>query len=1245
MFSNSFSFLMLLLVFLHSHTYPICSAPQLQILFPLNSFNGVNMCSCLLRYVGTLFCVRDVCSNWTCSIYLSTWDHVTMGVCLLLYRARIGIHHPKHCSSKVKGKRFDLIDVVFINLFRKYKLKAIVIYFVITITKPDNKHLSSKQSFKDIIDSILSVVWVWEIILKAGDIELNPGPSSNTTISFNDSSSQSETTIGFSGLRNNLSFVQYNVQSLLPKLDVIKTELSQFDIIGLTETWLNRSVTDEDVNIDGYNLFRKDRSFNSYGGLNLYVKSHIFCKRRSDLEIVDTECIWLELVLQNKHMLFGLFYRPPNSPASTLDKIEQSIDLAIDTNTNDIVITGDFNIDFSSNRNNRFCNFLQTYDLSQLIEEYTHFTEHSESLIDLIIANNPGLFHTSGVGDPFLGGQIRYHSPAFGILKHQKSKAPSYKRTIWKYDQGNYDLLRQKFNSVNWDSLETDDLDTFTETITNTILSNAKSTIPNKDIMIHPKQPLWLNTNVRKSIRRRKRAHKKAKQTNRPEHWARYRQLRNDSIRIVRDSKTDYYKKLGNDLKNNKLNSKDWWKIVKSILGKNSIAETIPTLYHDGKYFDDPEDKANIINNYFQVQSSVDDRNASLPDELLNNNVDVLSDIRIDPNEVEETLKNLTTGKASGPDFINTKILKECASELCQPLCKLFNFSLTNKKFPKLWKKAHVVPIFKKDDKSNPKNYRPISLLSVVGKVLERIIFKKLYDHLLTNNILSNVQSGFRPGDSTCNQLIDIYNTFCKAIDEGKEIRSVFCDISKAFDRVWHQGLLFKLKSYGITGNLLEWFKNYLDNRQQCVLIEGHKSNWVQIKAGVPQGSILGPLLFLVYINDITTDIRSNIKLFADDTSLNVIVEDPIVAAQTLNSDLNTINEWAKTWLVDFNPKKTESLLISRKHNRHQHPTLYMNNETITEVNSHKHLGVILSSDGNWHEHINEITSKAWKRINILRKFKFFLDRASLEKMYFTFIRPLLEYCDIIWDNCTNYETDMLEKIHLEAARIVTGTTKLISKVNLLRETGWETLDQRRKKHKLIKFFNMYHGNAPQYLSDLVPPLVSYNSSYSLRNSQNLQGLNCRIDIYKNSFIPSVVKEWNTIPLTHRQNSSISSFKRYLNRDTRKPPSYYYSGKRKSEILHTRIRTESSSLKAHLHSRNLIPHPFCQCGQIEDSNHYFLSCPLFQTDRHAMLDAISKHCLPSLNVILFGVPELPTEANKDIFEAVQSYIISSKRFD
>ena len=258
----------------------------------------------------------------------------------------------------------------------------------------------------------------------------------------------------------------------------------------------------------------------------------------------------------------------------------------------------------------------------------------------------------------------------------------------------------------------------------------------------------------------------------------------------------------------------------------------------------------------------------------------------------------------------------------------------------------------KKDNPSEISNYRPISFLSTVGKVLEKIVHKHLYNFFHEHNTISNLQSGFVPGDSTVNQLVDIYNTFCKALDEGKEVRSIFCDISKAFDRVWHRGLLFKLKSVGITGNLLSWFTDYLNNRQQRVVLSCASSTWTSINAGVAQGSILGPLLFILYIKDIVEDISSVIRLFADETSLYIIVDDPILAAEQLNSDLEKVNRWAKQWLVTFNPGKSESMLFSRKHNKPYHPPVLMDQKQISEVTTYKHLGVIFSNDCTWHDHL-----------------------------------------------------------------------------------------------------------------------------------------------------------------------------------------------------------------------------------------------------------------------------------------------------
>ena len=222
-------------------------------------------------------------------------------------------------------------------------------------------------------------------------------------------------------------------------------------------------------------------------------------------------------------------------------------------------------------------------------------------------------------------------------------------------------------------------------------------------------------------------------------------------------------------------------------------------------------------------------------------------------------------------------------------------------------------------------------------------------------------------------------------MDSGKEVRTVFCDISKAFDRVWHAGLIYKLEVAGVTGEVLRWFESYLSDRRQRVVLPGTFSDWTYLRAGVPQGSILGPLLFLIYINNIVTDIHSNIRLFADDTSLFIIVENPLTAANLLNSDLDKISRWAATWLVTFNPSKSESLLISRKINWQNHPPLFMQNVQIEEVDFHKHLGIYFTNDCSWHQHIDYIKDKAWCRINIMRKVKFKLDRKSLETIYLVF--------------------------------------------------------------------------------------------------------------------------------------------------------------------------------------------------------------------------------------------------------------------
>ena len=1116
-------------------------------------------------------------------------------------------------------------------------------------TLPNLRSRSNVQfSCKCLLLLLITVFTLWLTILLicSGDIHPNPGPSSiPSSLNSSTSHNHSNNSLRSPNLSHNLSFVHYNVQSILNKLDLLEAELFEFDILAFTETWLNPTVQSDDLVFQTFHKpERKDRRSDHFGGLLLYVKSGIFYKRRSDLEINGIECIWIEVVLNKESLLFGLFYRPPNSSADVYSNIEESIYLAVDTGTSDIIITGDFNFNVLNSQTKKKIDSLCTqFSLHQLLTDPSHFTEHSSSLLDLILVSNKEHLILHGVGDPFLDQQLHYHCPIYGFCKFSKPKAKAFTRHIWMYNNENFGLLREKASSIDWRALENDDISLYASNLNSTILSLTKECIPNKSIRVRTSDPPWITTLLKRQIRKRKRLYRKAKQTNLERHWIKFRQLRNETNTMIRNSKQQFYDNIAEKLKSKSLSSKDWWSTLKTFISPN-LNSAIPPIESEGIIYSDDFEKANLFNNYFQGQTVLDDSNAVLPELPEPSYLTSLSSIAFDPQEVEEILRTLKTDKASGPDGLSNRILKELSHELSSPLCSLFNKSLSLGKFPSPYKDANVTPVHKKGDLSLVSNYRPISLLNSVAKLFEKLVFKYLYNHLQDNNMLSSLQSGFIPGDSTVNQLVYLYHIFTEALDAGKEVRTVFCDISKAFDRVWHEGLIYKLKAAGVSGDVLRWFQSYLSGRRQRVVLPGSLSEWVYIKAGVPQGSILGPLLFLLYINDIVKNIGSNIRLFADDTSLFIIVDNPTTAALCLNSDLEKLSRWAAIWLVTFNPSKNESLLISRKINKPIHPNLYMQNVQIQEVSSHKHLGLYFSNDCSWHQHIYYIKQKAWFRIHIMRKLKFKLDRKSLETIYLTFIRPLLEYGDVIWDNCTQYEKNELDKIQNEAARITTGTTKLVSLDNLYKEVGWQTLHRRRQDHKITLFYKMFNQLTPVHLSSLIPQQVNAISHHNLRNSNDIHTIRSNTSLYHNSFLPSTLRQWNSLPVEVRQLNTLSSFKTFLKKDLQSVPTYYYCGSRKAQILHARLRTGCSSLNMDLFHKNITESPLCRCGSIEDTQHYFFHCRFYQGPRNTLLNACTTYQNPSLSLLLFGSSTLSLEANIAILEHVHKYILDTKRF-
>ena len=591
-------------------------------------------------------------------------------------------------------------------------------------------------------------------------------------------------------------------------------------------------------------------------------------------------------------------------------------------------------------------------------------------------------------------------------------------------------------------------------------------------------------------------------------------------------------------------------------------------------------------------------------------------------------------------------MLKEAGDSITPSLTQLINLSLTLRKVPQSWKMAQVVPIHKKNSTADPNNYRPVSILPTISKLAEKIVFKHVFNYFREHNLLTSHQSCV-PGDSTVNQLAYLYNEFSAALDQKKDVQIVYCDIRKAFDKVWHAGIIFKLEQLGITGPLLDWFINYLSDRQQRVGIKGQHSEWAHVTAGVPQGSVLGPLLFMVYINDLVDNVQCDIKLYADDTTLYIATDDLDEGNRLLNTDLQTISDWSKQWLVTFCPKKTEFMHMTLK-KRDQFQSPLFDGQPLKIVESHKHLGVTLTSTLSWSEHINSVVQSSSRSIDVMKKLKHTLDRKTLETIYMSFVRPKLEYASIIWHDCTQDESELLESIQLDAARVVTGAKRGTSHIKTYEECGWETLSQRRENSQLTQFYKMVNNETPQYLSDLVPPKVGELVHFvNLRNDHKFRPIKCRTAQYQKTFLPNVVNLWNNIDKKLMDSESLDIFKaRLSSKTTRISNPLFEVGTRKWSLIHSQMRMKCSNLNSHLYELHVIDEPTCICGyRKEDVRHYFLFCPLYDGIRDLLLNYLHDHNFPiNINSLLYGVDGESFKSNSLLFETIHQFIELSQRF-
>ena len=814
-----------------------------------------------------------------------------------------------------------------------------------------------------------------------------------------------------------------------------------------------------------------------------------------------------------------------------LKKTCSTINNIVNNNKNSTIwIAGDFNlpdIDWNElavtkSQYNKDMNeiFLDTF-LDQGLKQMINFTTREKNILDLFFTNRPNLINKCSN----LNYTISDHDIISIDSKIKPTRIRPIKRLIHLWNKTNPSELKNNTNNFKCAFLRNhsvqDDPSLLWKCITNSLDLIISDHVPTKTSSSSINQP-WLNTHTKRLIRKKKKLYKKLKNCQSESLKAKlksvFQEVKKETQKECRKAHNNYL----NDIVNNgDLNKKKFWNFIKS---KNKdTSNTISELKDDkGNLIQESSAKANILNNqFFSVFS--DNKDKSIGQLNPKTKASTMPNIIVDNKGVLNLLNKLQLGKAAGADSIPSNLLKICSNQLAPVFTLLFQASLNQGKIPEDWKQALIVPIFKKGDRTIAENYRPVSLTSITCKILEHIIHSSVMKHLERHKILNDSQHGFRKFRSCESQLISTVKDFTESLEDNVQTDAILLDFSKAFDKVHHPSLLLKLDHYGIRNNLHSWIQDFLSGRTQKVVLEGKESTSKPVLSGVPQGTVLGPLLFLVYINDISEKLSpgSILKLFADDSLLYRRIYSK-KDADILQNDLDTLAEWGFTWKMAFHPKKCQVISF-----RHSKTLLFDFNYSILgtlleRTENAKYLGIILNCNLIWKNQINSSVGKANSALFFLKRHLYSCPQNIKEQCYFACVRSKVEYACSVWDPHLKEDINNLEKVQRRAARFVTNTyDNKVNCNNILKNLGWNPLTERRAQFKVTNIFKAKNNLLEIPLSHL--PLnrnntrASSNGNYAIPRSLTT--------VHLHSFYPSTVRLWNAIPGPIQNSTSVEAFK------------------------------------------------------------------------------------------------------------------------
>ena len=909
-----------------------------------------------------------------------------------------------------------------------------------------------------------------------------------------------------------------NSRSVCNKIDELRAYASLWKphIITITESWAKSSVDDSFFAIQGYSLFRRDRLVHMGGGVLLYVHLSLSCMEilRQELSCFEDSVACKIFLPDDSSLTLAAFYRSPNSSDYNNHSLVKAISHVMRFDSTYHLLTGDFNFP-DINWDSYYCppsldyfmDVVNEYNLDQLVTSPTR----ENAILDLFFTDNAALVNEVSVREPL--GQSDHNIVVVQLAIPSFSGVQSSSKARFNYSLADWDKYR--CNLINFNILSSlnvipespDSIEDSWSIIKHAVLESANQSIPYcaKRSKVFS---LSKNPEVRRALFKKYRTYKKYKHSSNEIHKNIIREAQLQAKRAIRRAKIyDENVVASQAAKSPKL----FWNHVRRRLKSPAVVTSLQKS--DGSFTQNDSDTATVLNNFF-VSVFTAETDTGRPPLTSDRPVCRLASFEITSSDVCTAVQRVNRNSSPGLDGISNRLIFEGRSTLIPVLVNFFNLLLQIGDMPNEWRFSNIVPIHKGGSYSSPSNYRPISVTSSVCKILERIIHCKILCYMNVNGLLSSSQHGFLPRRSCLTAHLEFLHDITALLDSGTCVDVVYFDFIKAFDSVPHGRLIDKLKSYGIDGSLLLWIKNFLTNRHQRVALRNEVSQWLPVLSGVPQGSVLGPLLFVLYVDDIDSSLKCPVKKYADDIKIFASVSDG-----SLQSSINNIFSWSAKWLLRIHPTKCCVLHLGRKNPKTEY---LLDGALITQTDTVKDLGVIIDDKLKWSPHCLRVSKRAHRILTLM--YKTFLSRNPdvLLKIYKSHVRPLLEYVSSVWSPYLKRDIDVIEKVQVRFTRFFPHLRKLPYR-DRLSVLGIQSLQARRLFNDLITVYKVVHNHidTPFHGMFIFSSSIHRTRGHPYKLYIPDVKLNCRKEFFSSRVVPS----WNSLPACIVTQPSVRSFK------------------------------------------------------------------------------------------------------------------------